>query len=556
MNQQERWDVVLKLLNGPMKGVGEQKLRGPVIRLGANPGPGGVQLAGYRGLDARQCVITAYTGGTASVAPVGTNQVRLAPHSNVNWRDIDPITGPEYLTPACALHLGPVGRGATIEFVRCERFGQWQEGQLASEAADVPSELGRQEPGRSGPVPASYDARRVGMVRTSMVPFWFLGCMTVMSGVTVTLLVLIGAFRLLIVQRKAPGPVEEGVEFYRSVDASQFTEQDEMLLKGLEQGYYAFVVSPNIVAAGSAAKEEWAEMSHFDPMFLRYVTKSVDKHLSSWSFFRRIDAVHVEYGKVVLELRKAGLPEVFAAIPYQESRYNASMTSPACAEGYWQFMPESALRVHQQSGETFRVQSCSFMGNSKAKWAPTEIAPPPNVYKNADYINADRQCQIDQCAIDDRKDLGKSTRAAIFTLSEAWNDPLFAESGSAVQLTITSHNAGYDDSRFGQKFFKRFNVKPAYKNWIKKNGASQGVFFTGQNIRCAHWEERSPCGGAYMAETQHYAYNIVAQHLLAVCYYARNYGENPAYTPWRKYVASGGYCDTMDIPTNEEVRSK
>jgi len=555
VSQQERWDVVLKMLNGPMKGVGEQKLRGPVIRLGANPGPGGVQLSGYRGLDARQCVITAYTGGTAAVAPVGTNQVRLAPHSNVKWRDIDPINGPEYLTPNCALHLGPVGRGATIEFVRCERFGQWQEGQLASEAADVPAEVGRLDPNRSGPVPASYDARRVGMVRSSMVPFWFLGCSTMMAGVTVTMLVLIGAFRLLIVDRQAPGPVEEGVEFYRSVDATQFTEQDEMLLQGLEQGYHAFVVAPNIEAAGSAAKQEWSQIQNFDPMFLRYVTKSVDKHLSSWSFFRRLDAVHVEYGKVVLELRKAGLPEVFAAIPYQESRYNSSMTSPACAEGYWQFMPETALRVHKQSGNTFRVTGCSFLGNDSARWSPDEIAPPPNVYKNAVYID-ERQCLIDNCVVDDRKDLRKSTQAAIFTLAEAWNDPVLARSGSAVQLTITSHNAGYDDSRFGAKYRKRFNVKPAYKRWVEKNGASQGVFFTGQNIRCAHWEERSPCGAAYMAETQHYAYNIVAQHLLAVCYYARNYGENPAFTPWRKYTTTEGYCDAMDIPTNEEVRAR
>jgi len=556
VSQQERWDVVLKLLNGPMKGVGEQKLRGPVIRLGANPGPGGVQLAGYRGLDARQCVITAYTGGSASVAPVGTNQIRLAPHSNVNWRDIDPINGPEYLTPHCALHLGPVGRCATIEFVRCEKFGQWQEGQLASEAADVPGEVGRGDPTRpNGPVPASYDARRVGMVRSSMVPLWFLGCMTTMSGVTVALLVLIGAFRLLIVQRQAPGPVEEGMEFYQSVDASTFSEQDELLLQGLEQGYHAFVVTPNIEAAGSMAKPEWEQISHFDPMFMRFVTKSVDKHLSSWSFFRRLDAVHVEYAKVVLSMRKAGLPEVFAAIPYQESRYKASMTSPACAEGYWQFMPETALRVDRQSGQSFRVRNCSFIGSPDAKWTPTDIAAPPNVYKNADYIR-DRRCIIDTCAIDDRKNLDKSTAAAAWTLAEAWNDPVLAESGSAVQLVITSHNAGYDDARFGPKYSKRFNVKPAYQRWVKKNGESQGVFFTGQNIRCPNWDDRSPCGAAYMAETQHYAYNIVAQHLLAVCYYARNYGENPAFTPWRKYVSSDGYCDAMDIPTNEEVRSK
>lgn len=554
MSAQERWDVVLKMLNGPMKGVGEQKLRGPVIRLGANPGPGGVQLSGYRGLDARQCVITAYTGGSASVAPVGTNQVRLAPHSNVNWRDIDPISGPEYLTPHCALHLGPVGRGATIEFVRCEKFGQWQEGALASEAAVVPGEAAV-APRPGGPVPASYDARRVGKVRTSLAPFWFLGCTTVMAMSTTAAVLLLGLANFMLVDRSAPGPVEEGMEFYQSVDASTFTEQDEMLLKGLDQGYYAFVVGPNIEAAGSSARQEWAEPANYDQMFVRFVTKSVDQHLRSWSFFRRLDAVHVEYAKVVLAMRKAGLPEVFAAIPYQESRYKPELTSLACAKGFWQFMPETALRVQKQSGRSFRVQGCRFKGNDGANWSPTEIAPPPNVYKNAPYIDQG-QCMISTCDVDDRTNLAKSTDAAVFTLTEAWDDPVIAASGSAVQLTITSHNAGYDDSRFGARFRKRFNVKPAYQAWVKKNGASQGLFFTGQNIRCGTWDERSPCGAAYMAETQHYAYNIVAQHLLAACYYARNYGEDPAFTPYRKYMASDGYCESMDIPTKEEVRSK
>ncbi len=554
MSQQERWDVVLKVLNGPMQAVGEQKLRGPIIRIGANPGPGGFPLNGYRGLDARQCVITAYDGGSAAVAPVGTNQVRLAPHSNVNWRDIDPITGPEYLSPACAVHLGPIGRGATIEFVRCERFGQWQQGALLSEAADVNAMGGPQGLAR-GAVPASFDARRVNRVASSSAPFWFLGCTTLMAGVTTAMILLIGAFQFLGVERVPPGPVEEGLEFYKSVDASQFTEDNVLLLKGLEQGYFAFIAGPNIDAAGSDAKEEWADPKNFDPMFLRFVTKSVDQHLRSWSFFRRLDAIHVEYAKVVLDVRKAGFPEVFAAIPYQETRYRADAVSEVCAKGYWQFMPETALRVDRQSGFGFRVLGCRFIGNDQLRWAPTEIATPPNVRKNAEYMQ-DGKCMITTCDVDDRTDLGKSTAAALYTLGEAWNDPVIQRSGSAVQLTITSHNAGFDDGKQGPRYQKRFNVKPAYQAWVAKNGEAQGPYFTGQNIRCPNWTDTSPCGGAYMAETQHYAYNIVAQHLLAVCYYARNYGENPAYQPWRKFTGSGGYCESMDIPTKEEVRAK
>jgi hypothetical protein len=161
---------------------------------------------------------------------------------------------------------------------------------------------------------------------------------------------------------------------------------------------------------------------------------------------------------------------------------------------------------------------------------------------------------ITTCDIDDRTRLEKSTNAAIFTLGEAWNDPVIRESGSAVQLVISSHNAGYDDARFGRK--KRFNIKPAYEAWVQKVGKDQGPFFTGQNIRCPNWDDGKPCGAAYMAETQHYAYNIVAQHLLAVCYYGRNYVEDPAFQPYRKFLGSDGYCDKMDIPTKDEVRAK
>ena len=137
MAQQERWDVDLNILNGPQAKLGVQTLRGPVVRIGADPGPGGLKLGGYRGLDARQCVITVYDGGSAQVAPVGTNQVRLAPHRNVNWGEIDPLVGPQFLAPGCALHLGPVGRGATVEFVKCRRLGEWQQGVIQSDRADV-----------------------------------------------------------------------------------------------------------------------------------------------------------------------------------------------------------------------------------------------------------------------------------------------------------------------------------------------------------------------------------------------------------------------------------
>ncbi|MEQ1570097.1 MAG: transglycosylase SLT domain-containing protein [Myxococcota bacterium] len=546
MTQQERWDVALKVLQGPLAGLGEQVLRGPVVRLGADPGPGGLKLAGYRGLDVRQCVITAYSGGSASVAPVGTNQVRMAPHPNVNWSEIDPMVGPEFLSPGCALHLGPIGRGATIEYVGSRRLGEWQSGQLASERVDVPT-------GARGDVPAAYDARRVGRISSSSAPFWFLGgsfMVTLMStGCIVTLVV----WALFLYRPVAPiGPEDAGYEFYESVTLDAEESRDYAhLLEGMEQPYFKFVMEPNITAANAGAKG-WEEPSQWDQRLLKYVTASADAHAKSWLFFRRLDAVSVEYAKVVLAMREAGLPEVFAAIPYQESRYNAQITSEVCAEGYWQFMPEVAHRLSKQ-GLDFRVADCKFVGTSGLSWTPSDPAPPPGVRQNAAYMG-DGRCLIKSCNVDDRKDLGKSTKAAVYTLKEAWRDPVIALSGAAVQLTITSHNSGLDDGRFGKQYAKKSNVKPAFQAFVKKNGPDVGRSFVGQNIRCGTAKDEGYCNASYPAETQHYAYTILAQHFLAVCYYAKNYGEQAAFTPWRFYAGSDGYCDAFRIPTRTEVR--
>jgi hypothetical protein len=62
------------------------------------------------------------------------------------------------------------------------------------------------------------------------------------------------------------------------------------------------------------------------------------------------------------------------------------------------------------------------------------------------------------------------------------------------------------------------------------------------------------CGGVLVSHTQHYGYNIVAQHMLAVCYYGKNYNNDAAFTPYRKYLKKDGYCAKLiKVPTKEEV---
>lgn len=554
MSTQERWDIAIKALNGPLVALGEQVFRGPVVRIGANPGPGGLQLNGYRGLDARHCVITAYTGGTASVAPVGTNQVRLAPHPNVNWREIDPISGPEYLSEGCALHLGPIGRGATMEFIACRRLGVWQRGQLASEVADVPQTDAAIEGGagpvpmggRRGPVPASYDVRKVGRVRTSTAPFWFIGCLSLMATSTSALVLAIGGFAWLSRQVEPLGPVEEGYEFYESVVVDTTTLNLE-LFKGMQKPFYEFVMAPNITAAGSAYPK-LDKPENWDQRYLQYVTASVEAHVRAMQVFRRLEAIKSEYGRVVTTVRASGMPEIIAAIPYQESRYKPDLVSIYCASGFWQFMPEVAHRVEKVGGQDFKVRDCRIRGTS-AKWNPQFLAPPPT--KRADYVDDDT-CLIESCDVDDRGNLEKSTRAAMWTLGEVWKDPVVQRSGAAVQLTILSHNIGYDDSKWDQP--KAVNLMPALTKWVKQNGQARAPLFYGENILCPTHTDKSYCGAVFGSEAQHYAYTITAQHFLAVCYYAQNYGEEAAFKPWIKHVMPDGYCRQFKIPNKDEVR--
>ncbi len=544
----ERWDVALKVLNGPLKDMGEQVFRGPVVRLGANPGPGGLQLNHYRGLDPRQCVITAYSGGTASVAPVGTNQVRLAPHPNVNWKEIDPIRGPEFLSEGCAIHLGPVGRGATVQYVACRRFGVWQKGRLASEVSDLPSASA------AGPasqrVPQSFDARRVGRISGSSAPWWFLGCTTLATVTTAVTLVLVAVAVVATRQVEALGPREEGLEFYDHVDASAVETVRPELLEGLQTPFYDFVMGPNIAAmdgykAGLDAPQNW------DQKLFRYTTASVQQHVGSRSFFARVDSVRTEYARVVVALRRAGLPEAFAAIPYQESRYQRDLQSPVCARGYWQFMPEVAYRVDVDSDLEFRVQKCRFRGRPDVVWSPHLKTPPMNVLVNGEYMEAG-QCILDRCEVDDRSDIEKSTDAAIFTLGEAYRDPAIQRSGAAVQISIASHNSGYDDARFGVK--KSTNLLPVLMRYTKAVGEGQNHKLIGEVITCPDRSAEGSCGSPLKAETQHYTYPVLAQHLLAVCYYAQNYRDEAAFKPWISYVTdTDGYCRQFKIPNKADV---
>ncbi|MCB9792792.1 MAG: transglycosylase SLT domain-containing protein [Alphaproteobacteria bacterium] len=532
MSNQERWDVVIRVLSGPLSLQGEMVCRGPVVRMGANPGPGGLNLSGYRGLDDRQATITAYDGATVSIAPVGTNQVRLAEHPNVDWEQLLPLTGPAYLSDGGAFHLGPPGRGVTIEFLECRRLGTWAQEEIRSEAADPDPEI------------APSNVKEIRSNRG--LPPWFLpglGFITFASSAAVLVLTFIKARDV-----KPLVPDYEGQAVFEV--AGLDVEINPELQEGFDQAYDYFIQRHNAEAAG--AEDYRSNRQYWDTELLDWVSRSAVQHGRAQKFWGRLEAITEDYAYVVKELRRNKLPEVFAAIPYQESRYQNDVQSPVCAKGYWQFMPEVANRL------SLNVRQCTLSG-IRDDWAPTEKAPPLGVIKNAVYMR-NGQCIIPKkggCKVDERTDLQMSTDAAMRALGEAWEDPEFRESGSAVQMVIASHNAGYNDAKYNGGKTKPNNILPAYQRYIKATGPNYGPFFIGSQITCtdsAAYDNPDKCGSVLHRETQHYPYAIIAQHFLAVCYYATNYStEYPVFKEWQDFVL-GGYCDKIQVPAPEQAR--
>jgi hypothetical protein len=548
---QERWDVVLRALGGPLARQGDLTYRGPVIRLGASPGAGGVQLTGYRGLDPRQAVLTAYDGGSVSIAPVGAAQVRVAPHQNVRWEDLDPIPGPQYLHPGCAVHLGPVGRGVTLLFVAANKLGAWDDSGISSHLSEAPTLI--------SDGPTSEVAPRVNLLRVESAPAWFVGCFGLLS-------LAISASSLLYVHFDPPdveplGPQVEGeeyLEFGVIVDKDALKRIPHGAKEGLKSGFWKFVMKDNVLTSG---RTELEQVENWDARLFEYVGMTAKQVSKAKVYWRRLQAVKDDYGYVVSAMREAGLPEVFAGIPYLESRYRAEIQSYACGKGWWQFMPEVAKRMEVKSGLDFSVRGCRFEGDKNISWEPTAIAPPSPI-KDAQYIRLDgeyMQCRIPQkrgCKVDDRADLERSTAAAVAALREAYEDELLRASGAIVQMTIASHNAGYHDARFGVK--KSFNILPAYKKWRKKNRKKDPSTFIGETIKCEKMEKGKSgsqwCGSVLVAQTQHYAYGTIAYHMLAACFYGKNYGDMSEFEHYgRMYNATDSYCTNLNIPDLSEI---
>ena len=556
---ERRWDIVLRIASGPDASREPKVYRGPRVTVGTTPGTGGVILPRGRGIAGEHCTISAYDPHTVFVTPSGPNPVRVAPYTNVHWEELEPITGRVRLQRGNAVHLGPTGqRGVTLEFIECRDLGMQTVGRIASDTADAaiftrPPDGIRARAKRPEIRQLLTDTYDAGTFRV------LIAMLVGGSGVLLMLAVA------LIAQILSPRLTQEGDVEWKVMDF-EFSPVFEMH-QGFEQAFLDLIIDPDRRYAKDTSRALLPEdPKGWDPRFLQSVQYSMDQMAKGRCLFRLLENKHDQYRDVVNMLDEADLPEVFAGIPMIESQYDAAAISPCCAVGWWQFMPEFGVRLKSLGGR-YAVKNCHYAGALDAPtFSPAQPAPPRNACHptrpTAEYIESDgtnARCLLSYCDDDFRTDLELSTKAAIYTLGQALADPELSASGAAVQIAIASHNAGYDDAALfpGREFDKPKNMLPAYRRWLsERDAATSTAWFHGQAQQCTRdVEDPAACERYMMRETQRYAPNVVAAHLLAMCYYARNYKTERAFGQWGKYWGEGGYCHGLNVPSAQEAAS-
>ena len=179
-----------------------------------------------------------------------------------------------------------------------------------------------------------------------------------------------------------------------------------------------------------------------DQTFFTATVNTIQEILKSRGFWEDLERAKDEYALVVSNLRQMGLPTVFAAIPYQETRYRPHLISPVCAAGIWQFMPETVFSHESSRRKMHHHWAVKTVDTSQKKHH--HIACLEMLYITIRILKA----VIKSCRVDKRPDVEASTVAALHLLEDTWEADEAVDSGAAVQMTILSHNAGWDDSPY------------------------------------------------------------------------------------------------------------
>ena len=142
------------------------------------------------------------------------------------------------------------------------------------------------------------------------------------------------------------------------------------------------------------------------------------------------------------ELVSQGLPDVWLGIPYVESRMHPEIISSQCAGGAWQFLARTAQR------EGLRVERCgvqSEVGRTQPE-EKLDIDGDPVEEVRAAVTNG-RGCRRARCALDERLDFEKSSRAALRHLRRLTQLSAIDKSPDRVPLGILAFNMGYGGAK-------------------------------------------------------------------------------------------------------------
>ena len=536
----ERWDIELLFLTGPQADHRPRVYKGPQVNIGSNPEVGGIRLNGVA-IAPIHARIDCYDGKRVMLHPVDHHETRVASHRNEDWNRIDPIYKSVPLLDGNVVYIGPLGHGVIFEFIRAKTF-ELREKQISS-VVDQRDQMAI----------SLAQNTKAKTIYTSQYPKWFLPSVAGIVSVTMILLFI----RILDVWSPELPPVGPRYQGYRhNLVVDLESEIETSILQGFQAPYEDFVMVHNQRESGIPNLSSNTEL--WDNVLYEMTVKSIQQRSYWKGFWNRLREVKSDYAMVVDSLRDAGLPEVLAGIPFQESMYKKTEISSVCAAGIWQFMPETGKRMGLD------VRNCRLDLSGKL-WSPTALSPPYSVARDATYVRViekegrkEASCRIGNskrgtsCEIDERVSIQKSTVAAMKLLKETYQDQELAESGSLVQATILAHNAGYDDEVYLGRV-KRSNVLPAYRRYRNKyKKKKNGVHFYGDNL-CPTEKSDDPtvkkCKSFLPAETQKYGYNVFAFHILAVCYYAKNYPGDPIFSKWEGYL--NGYCKEVHAPDRE-----
>lgn len=531
----KRWDIEVRFLNGPLANHQIYTYQGPQINIGSNPGVGGMEIRRPM-ISPVHARIDCFAKGQVTIHPIEYAEVRVATHAHEDWTKMDPLYKPVPLMDGNVIYIGPLGHGIIFVFERVKTF-DWQAEQMSSLV----------EQNNQIDVSLSQNTK-AKTIRVSKYPVWFFPTLIGMVSVTMAVL-LVKVMNIFAPEPPLFGRTMDGYYHHVVIDVNAPVEAS--LLEGFKGPFADFVMRENEDASG--IEGIFSNDTLWDQKLYEMVVKTIKRTGSSNAFWKQLDEIQEEYAYVVTVLREADLPEVFAGVPYQETRYRRNEVSPVCAGGIWQFMPETGKRVG------LNMKQCQLKDGGS--WEPKAISPPSPI-KNAEYVDHNasegkNSCKIIKCGVDERVDVEESTKAAVKLLNESFSDKDLRESGSVVQASILAHNAGLDDREYIGKI-KWVNVYPAYQRYIqsaafKKKKRRNGVHFYGDNI-CPQTVkgqdgEANKCQSELWEETQHYGYRAIAYHILAVCYYANHYPNEPAFKDWTKYAE--GYCKKLPVPPVE-----